>query len=240
MGATGSLQAKTSRLSKFSPKASPDPWTDLALTLPILVVYHLGVVFLPVRNAADILSDKLAMLASYNALGYLALSVGMAAVLVVACALLGRGRPFRRDRFVRVLFESAFYAIVMAGLASTVVGRLNLASGASWGGPFAGLIISFGAGFYEEAAFRVVLYGLGLRVILRLKPKPRWLVSLGWALVTAALFSAWHYLGPEPFALQSFVFRFVCGAFLTAVYAFRGFATAVWTHALYDVWVLVL
>jgi hypothetical protein len=25
-----------------------------------------------------------------------------------------------------------------------------------------------------------------------------------------------------------------------AIYAFRGFAPAVWTHALYDVWVLVL
>lgn len=30
-----------------------------------------------------------------------------------------------------------------------------------------------------------------------------------------------------------------CGLVLTAIYAFRGFAPAVWTHALYDVWVMV-
>lgn len=212
----------------------------MALTLPVLVVYHVGVVFLPVRNAADILSDRLAMLASYNAIAYLGLALGMATTLVVACALLGRGRPFRRQRFVQVIVESALYAMVMAALASTVVGRLKLASGDGWAGPFAGLIMSFGAGFYEEAAFRVVLFGLGLRALLRLKPNPRWLLSIGWALATAALFSAWHYIGPEPFALHSFVFRFTCGIVLTAVYAYRGFATAVWTHALYDVWVLVL
>ena len=31
----------------------------------------------------------------------------------------------------------------------------------------------------------------------------------------------------------------VLGLVLTLIYATRGFAAAVWTHALYDVWVLV-
>ena len=35
-----------------APKGS-DPWSDLALTLPIFIVYHLGVAFLPVKNAAE-------------------------------------------------------------------------------------------------------------------------------------------------------------------------------------------
>jgi hypothetical protein len=51
-----------------------------------------------------------------------------------------------------------------------------------------------------------------------------------------------HYLGAlgDPFDMKSFVARMVLGLMLTLVYAMRGFAAAVWTHALYDVWVLVL
>ena len=63
-----------------------------------------------------------------------------------------------------------------------------------------------------------------------------------WAVASAVAFSAWHYVGPlsDPFHLQSFVFRAVCGLVLTTIFAFRGFAPAVWTHALYDIWVMVL
>ena len=45
--------------------------------------------------------------------------------------------------------------------------------------------------------------------------------------------------GGDDFALKVFVFRWVCGIVFTLVYAFRGFAPAVWTHALYHIWVLV-
>jgi hypothetical protein len=55
------------------------------------------------------------------------------------------------------------------------------------------------------------------------------------------VFSGFHYVGAMADKLQgpSFVFRAVLGLVLTLIYATRGFAAAVWTHALYDVWVLV-
>jgi len=67
-------------------------------------------------------------------------------------------------------------------------------------------------------------------------------VMVVWAVVCAALFSGMHYVGSlhDDFAWKSFTARFVLGLALTLVYAMRGFAAAVWTHALYDVWVLVL
>ena len=43
----------------------------------------------------------------------------------------------------------------------------------------------------------------------------------------------------DKFALASFTFRALLGLILTIIYVTRGFAAAVWTHALYDVWVLV-
>ena len=51
-----------------------------------------------------------------------------------------------------------------------------------------------------------------------------------------------HYIGPlgDHFDVRTFVFRWVLGMLLTIIFVFRGFAAAVWAHAFYDVWVLVL
>jgi hypothetical protein len=64
---------------------------------------------------------------------------------------------------------------------------------------------------------------------------------VAWAIVSAAVFSGMHYIGPlgDAFDERSFVARAVLGLALTLVFAMRGFAAAGWTHALYDMWVLV-
>jgi hypothetical protein len=56
------------------------------------------------------------------------------------------------------------------------------------------------------------------------------------------IFSGFHYLGAgsEAFAITSFAFRTVLGLMLAAVYIFRGFATAVYAHFLYDVYVMCI
>jgi membrane protease YdiL (CAAX protease family) len=104
------------------------------------------------------------------------------------------------------------------------------------------IVLSSGAGFYEELAFRVILFGLGAWLVHKLfkATGPKIVGEIVWALVAASSFSAVHYFGSlgDDFTLSSFLFRMVCGLVLTAVYRFRGFATAVWTHALYDIGVM--
>jgi membrane protease YdiL (CAAX protease family) len=70
----------------------------------------------------------------------------------------------------------------------------------------------------------------------------RTVLRVGWAVVAALVFSGWHYVGAlgDEFEATSFVFRAVCGLVFTLIYVYRGFAPAVWTHAIYDIWVLVL
>ncbi len=220
------------------------PITDLVLTLPVFVLYHLGVVFLPVRNAADVVTRELMTLADHSLLLYSGLTLGIGAAYVGVLLVFRQRGAMHWQRFAWVAAEGILYAIAMRLIAGWVVGRLFL--GGVSGGPFAGLIMSLGAGFYEEIAFRVVLYGLGLRLIMTFVPAPLplrklWL-TLGWALVASMVFSGWHYVGAlgDAFDPRSFVFRAVCGLVFTLIYHLRGFAPAVWTHALYDIWVLVL
>jgi hypothetical protein len=235
-------------VEQVSAPTKSDPWSDLALTLPIFVAYHLGVVFLPMKNAADIVTLELVKLADNSVAAYGGLTVAIGGLFVSVLFMLGKGQKFELSRFGLVAAEGVAYAVVMQIVASFVVGKLHLDAGASPladAGPFAGLVMSLGAGFYEEIAFRVVLFGLGAKV-LRLFAEPiplerARLISLGWAVVAALVFSGWHHIGPfgDAFELKAFVFRAVCGLAFTLIYVLRGFAPAVWTHVIYDIWVLV-
>lgn len=223
------------------------PLTDLGLTLPMFVGYHLGVVWLDVRNAADLVTRELKLLANDSLLAYSGLTLGIGALFASVLLVLGRGQALRWERFALVAGEGVLYAVAMRAIASYVVGRVHLAQGEGELeiGPFTGLVMSLGAGFYEEIAFRVILFGLGAKLLVLLAPSltpfRRTLTTVGWAVVAAAVFSGWHHLGAfgEPFELRAFVFRWVCGLVFTVIYVFRGFAPVVWTHALYDIWVLV-
>ena len=228
-------------------------WSDLGLTLPLFIGYHLCVVFLPIHNAADWVTHQLAELASNDLRVYVGLTLMMGMALVATLMALGRGHSLRLARFVGIIVESMVYAVLLRVVASSVVGRLRLDATATSAieavsaSPFAGIVLSMGAGFYEELAFRVGLFAvLGRLVWLAFVATPlpffKWVFWLGWALFSAAVFSAWHHVGHfgEPFSLQAFVFRWVSGLVFTAIFAFRGFAPAVWTHALYDIWVLVM
>jgi len=222
------------------------PIDDLALTLPVFLGYHLGVAFLPVRNAADLVTHELVKFAENSMAGYIALTVilglGYAAVLLV----LGREQHLRWERFALVVFEGVLYAVAMRLAAGYVVGKMSLAAVDPAATPLAALVTSLGAGFYEELVFRVLGFGFGLKLVLLLfgiRGGPRRFVAgLVWATLTALVFSGWHYVGEfgDAFELRSFVFRAVCGLVFVAIYALRGFAAVVWTHALYDIWVLAL
>ena len=219
-----------------------DAWTDLGLTLPIFVAYHLGVVFLPVRNAADLVTSELRSLAKHSLPMYATLTLALGALFVIALWSLGQKKALAPSRFLFIAFEGALYAVLMRAAGSYVVGSLRLA-GAGGGGMFGSVVMALGAGFYEEIAFRVGLFGVGSLILRQIfgKGGKGIAVTVAWALASSAAFSGWHYVGAlgDPFDLQSFAFRAVCGLFLTVIFAFRGFAPAVWTHAIYDVWVMV-
>lgn len=251
--------AEAKRMTTDRLRDRPGAWVDLGLTLPIFLVYHLGVVFLGVQNATDLVTGTLLSLSAGDRSRYLLATLAIGVVFAGTFALLGRGQAFRPRKFVQVIVEGVIYSVVMAFAGNAVVGSLFAGPGAiGIEGPFVGLIMSLGAGFYEELAFRVLLFGIGAKILVWAFAGQRYelsgtsaggsglslrsgLVMLLWAVVCALIFSGVHYIGPlgDAFVLTSFTYRAVLGLILTLIYVTRGFATAVWTHAIYDIWVLV-
>jgi hypothetical protein len=221
-----------------------DPWTDLALTLPIFVAYHLGVIFLPVRNAADVVTSELRALVKHSLPAYAGLTLAVGAVFVGVLFSAGRKQALEPKRFLLLGVEGALYAAIMKFASGYIVGSLRLVPLTSDSSVFGSVVMALGAGFYEEVAFRVTIFGLGFAVLKKvfdLKGLSAFVVGAVWGLGESFAFSAWHYMGDlrDTFELESFVFRAVCGVVLTTIFAFRGFAPAVWTHAIYDVWVMI-
>ena len=98
------------------------------------------------------------------------------------------------------------------------------------------LMISLGAGIYEELVFRVLLVSAlaGLGRMLGWRPVGAGVFA---TVVGALIFSAFHYIGPygDAWQLGSFTFRAIAGVVFSAMYLTRGFGITAWTHALYDV-----
>src|SRR5580692_11459621 len=100
---------------------------DLALTLPVFLAYHLGVVFLNVKNATDPVTRPLLQLMNGNREAYLGLTLSMGVLFAAIFAIVGRGQAFRIEKFVQIALEGVVYAVGMRLGADYVVGKLAIA-----------------------------------------------------------------------------------------------------------------
>jgi membrane protease YdiL (CAAX protease family) len=118
---------------------------------------------------------------------------------------------------------------------------ISCATGPEQAGPMAKLVLSLGAGVHEELLFRLLMVGGGVWLFTHVLGLRRWL-AVGLAIaISSALFSAAHHvIGGEPFRVGAFVYRALCGLVFAVIFQTRGFAVAVYTHALYDIYVLIV
>lgn len=213
--------------------------------LPLLVAYESLVLMLnkgaveQVRVGADVWVKTL--LSTVGNAGMFGMGIG---VLVIGVIILfrdrNRGVSLQPRFFLWGLGESLVYAVVLAFVISATVGAIF--NGFSVQTPLdkgTMLVLSLGAGLYEELIFRVVLVG-GMFAIAHRYLSGRIAAYALAAVVGALLFSWVHYVGPygDPFTFASFTFRFLFGLALNGLYLVRGFGIAAWTHALYDVLVV--
>jgi hypothetical protein len=173
--------------------------------------------------------------------------IGVGAWLVARDLRTHRG-PLSPAIFGAMLVESICLAlafgVVVGGLTAALLGAPPPPLLVSFNGELGRwtvLMLSIGAGIYEELLFRVLLVGLlawGARRLLGLRPL---LAGVAATFVGALVFSAFHYIGPygDQWDVYSFVFRTIAGLFFSGLYLSRGFGITAWTHALYDVFLLL-
>lgn len=225
-----------------------DPLTSLVLVVPIFLVYHLGILLIDLRNGVDLVSSLTFQLLEQSFGAYIGLTLGLAAALIGVGFWLRKKGRVDVFAFGPVLAESTLWALLMLFSVGWAVQQLvphvifdfdALQVGAMSMGPLTKLVMAAGAGFHEELVFRVALFGGGALALQRVPALAGWKAVVIAAIVAAIFFSGIHYVGElsDDFTFTSFFFRFLAGIYLTVVFRFRGFAVAVYTHAIYDLMV---
>jgi membrane protease YdiL (CAAX protease family) len=222
--------------------------TSLILVFPLFIIYQVGVLFtLPMLNGADFVTTLLFATLGLTLHGYLAFLAAVGLGFGIALILLKRTQHFNSRVILPVLLESVIYALTMGSLIILLMTRVlgispALAAGLQEQGLVTRLVMSLGAGVYEETVFRLGLLSGCIVAFDRLLGMSRWAAVLGAFLLSSVVFSLVHYLPPtgDAFTFGSFTFRVLAGIAFATLYKVRGFAVAVYTHAFYDIFVLVL
>ena len=213
--------------------------------LPLLVIYEILIVlsqsrYWGIRNAADVWIRTFLMAFDLQAQHITFVLIGISLALIPVAKSRARGIKLKANYFALMFAECLAFSLVLGVVLQSILRLGGLSSGGPGSGLMQNLALSVGAGLFEEIIFRVILLNL---LFLLLSPlfKKKVVSAVVAVLLASFLFSFSHYVGTmaDTWQLYSFIFRWCAGLLFTVLYFIRGFAITAYTHALYDIWVLV-
>ena len=213
--------------------------TGFLLVVPLLLAYQIGLMAL--RSDVVNWADGTIRLV-FRLFGPAEPLLFAATVATLVAVSLWHAEQLRIDLelFGLMLAESVAYALALGLVCSFLSARLVPMSAAPAAGTVAhDLVLSAGAGVYEEVLFRVILLG-GLHYAIKTWTKcPAGVAAFLAIVVSSAAFAASHHVGPygEFVELGLLARRFSLGIIFSALYVFRGLGIVVYTHAFYDAFV---
>ena len=238
------------RSSRYSPphisrregyyQATHRPLNCLLFLLPLIIVYEIGSMMAP-ASPLEGAGGPDRVIAFYWVLRFLGLftyvPTGLPGLLVVAILLLWHAATAGRTRvrwqtLAGMAVESFLFCLPI--LVASRLCQVYLA-GEMVPSLRDKLVIDLTAGIYEELIFRLLAIWMLKLVLIELMELPHVASMVVIVIITALMFSGYHYLGAESFQWKSFLFRTTAGLLLGIAYVQRGFGIAVGAHSLYDV-----
>jgi len=232
-----------------------EPIHVLLFVAPLVLLYEVGLALLLPHHP-----ELIANLAHDTILRFVAVfgpraGLSMPGILLLVILVVWQalsGRSWKPDPRVLgwMVVESFLWAIPLL-VVGHLLARAFLVAGGVAGGIedaigsldiWSKLVISLGAGLYEELLFRMVLI-LGIHTILvdvgRASHRVGTIVAV---VVSAVAFAAYHPLTGADGTLSwsRLIFFLIAGLHFGAIFVWRGFGLAVGTHVAYDVLVATL
>ena len=230
-------------------EGSAYPLTSLLFVVPLMVAYEVGTRW----YASDPVSHVQQRIVAFNLMqqffalfgvtGLYFPAATVASVLLAWHAARGDAPAARPLVLVGMIVESAMYAVPLVGLGYAFQHYLPLAAyHPPVASPNALVVLSIGAGVYEELIFRLVAFTVLHFALVDCLRMPKATAVPVMVVTSAVAFSLYHYrpTGTEPFQWESFTFRAVAGAYFGLIFVCRGFGLTAGAHSAYDVSIVLL
>tara|TARA_B110000196_G_C20826267_1_gene511537 strand:- start:1 stop:705 length:705 start_codon:yes stop_codon:yes gene_type:complete len=222
---------------------SKSPFYSFVITLPIFLIYELGLFlmrdteFSYIKNGADVLIEEAISTLGFD-IFYLSSSLFLLVFFIVAYYQKRNYDSFKiyKSYLFLMLFESLIYAsLLLFFLGSMGLYLMDI----SVENVQFNLILSLGAGIYEELIFRVFSLFIFYRLVKFIFKSMNHFSAQFFALfLSSILFSLFHFIGAESFTQDAFTIRFIAGILLGLLYINRGFGITAITHSFYDIFVI--
>jgi membrane protease YdiL (CAAX protease family) len=218
------------------------PLVCLVFVAPLLLLFQAGAAYYGTSLLAP--RDLGRLLQYFGATGAYLPALLIVAVLMIQ-HLVKRDRWAIRPGVPLVMVVEAILWTVPLVVANLLADRLmpQAAVSAETTRLIQDILKGLGAGIYEEFIFRLALISLAMLLFVDVLSLPKEAVAVCAVLVTACLFSLYHFptgLPVESFPWKSFLFYALAGIYLGGVYVTRGFGIAVGTHAFYNLVIALL
>jgi membrane protease YdiL (CAAX protease family) len=220
------------------------PFASLVFLLPLIVLYEVGTRQFATDAWAQTEHRIIAFKLMQDFFRLFGASGRYLPALAVVGILLGchiaRNDPWRVHpaTLVGMAIEGLLWAFPL--LAGGIVALHYLAASPIASNWKALLVLSVGAGIYEELVFRLAAFTILSFVLIDVLDLRKPLAYLLMLSVAALSFSLYHYLGNEGFEPQTFAFRTLAGLYFGLIFLYRGFGITAFSHAAYDVCVVLL
>jgi hypothetical protein len=215
------------------------PLYALVFLLPAMILFEIGISFHP----ADPIAFHILQL-FFNKLGATGRFVPLLSVVAILLTWhITRKDPWKIDMETLwgMLLESLLLAMPLLALGIAVARwHIHVPLAVPFHISSDNIILSLGAGIYEEFVFRLAMMTLVFIVAADLFKLRKSLSNLLMVAVSAVLFSLYHYLGNETYQVQSFVFRASAGIYFAILFLTRGFGITCGCHIAYDITIVLL
>jgi hypothetical protein len=216
------------------------PLNSLLWLLPMLAVFHLGNLWWN--------TDLLAWQDIHHVLSYVGVTAGWLPALVVVIVLLlqhaSRRDPweFQPGTLLGMILESIVGIVPLIALGALTERIWPYAALGEAASSVSQKIVSgVGAAVYEEFVFRMIFIGLIMLVFVDMLELDRHVVATVAVLVSAAVFSLYHFplqqISAGNFPWRDFIFRALAGVYLGVVFLARGLGIASGVHASWNIFV---
>ena len=222
---------------------SKSPFYSFIITLPIFLLYELGLFlmrgteFSYIKNGGDVLIEDMIATLGFD-IFYISSSIFLLAFFIIAYYQKKNYDSFTiyKSYLSIMLFESFVYALLLFLLLGNM--SLYLMDISVQDIKF-NIILSLGAGIYEELIFRVFsIFVLYKFISFIFKSMRHFSTQFFALLLSSILFSLFHFMGTESFSQEAFTIRFIAGILLGILYINRGFGITAITHSFYDIFVI--